>query len=568
MQGVGQSGRLIRLATAATFATLLLAAFPALAAEPAAVGSDDFRILYFEPLRPLSGSSLAQAQQKAGDESRQSLQFDAYGRRFALELERNARVMQDEETTVAYRGQLTGQSGSWSRLTQIGDELHGLVWDGTELYVIEPAEVAAEFMVTAPTSQSGNVIYRLKDTLVELGADFCSAVDAGSETDGLTAFKSVTADLKSHLVVQQAAGATLGLRLSAIGDASLRARYATEAEARNALLIRLNNVDGIFSAQLGVEIQITSLALYDDDSDPFSNTTVPNSLLSELADLRFNTPALRSNGLTHLFTGRNLDGNTVGIGYIDALCRSRYGAALTETRGRGATIESLIAAHEIGHNFGAVHDGTGDCNSTPPNLFIMGPQAAAENDTFSTCSLNTMSRSIDRAACISALPPADVAVAFAPVPATLTTGQTFTWSVTIANNGGQQASGVGLDIMLPAALTVDEATVANGTCTIGAGAIQCSIGTLAVNESRAVGLVLRAQSSGLFTVSATAAATIDANATNNTASSTVPVDATAPSASGQAAAGGGGGGGGGGGSFGLLSLLALGLTTLLRTRRP
>lgn len=563
------SRRLTCLAVLALAVILPLAILPAKAAEPATgEPGDDFRILYFEPLQLLAGSTLGSAQQKEDSAGRQTLQFDAYGRRFALELERNARVMQDvQATTVAYRGQLTDQPGSWTRLTRIGGQLHGLVWDGADLYVIEPAELAAEFMVTPPASQSGNVIYRLKDTMVDLGADFCSAIDTEpGETDGLSAFEAVTADLKSHLVAQQAAGATLGLRLSAIGDSALRQRYATEAEARDALLIRLNNVDGIYSAQLGVEIQITSVALYDGNSDPLSNRTDPNVLLGELADLRSSTPALRADGLTHLFTGRNLDGNTVGIGYIDALCRARYGAALTETRGRGATIESLIAAHEIGHNFGAVHDGTGACAATPSNLFIMGPQAAPENDTFSACSLSTMSRSIDRATCISALPPADVVAVFAPVPANLTTGQTFTWSVAIANNGGQQASVVTLEIALPAAIVVDEATVAGGNCNIGAGTVQCSIGTLPVNESRIVGLVLRAQSPGLFTVSATAAAINDANAANNTASSTLAVDATAPSSGGPPASSGSGGGGGG--SFGLLPLLAFGLVASSRLRRP
>ncbi len=573
MDGVGVPGRLF--GSLARLAVSMLAVFGSLPPALAADGGEGFRILYFEPLTPLPGSQLAPAQQKESASALpvRILSFDAYGRRFDLGLKPNAKVMQDPEgTAIAYRGELTNQPGSWTRLTRIGDELHGLVWDGSELYVIEPASLAGEFTV-APLApgQGGNLIYRLSDTLVDLGANFCSSLEAAPDdtTDGLTAFKSATEDLKSHTVLQQAAGATLGLRLSVLGDASLRARYATEAELRDALLVRLNNIDGIFSAQLGVEIQVTSLGLYDDDSDPFSNTTVPNTLLNELGDLRFNTPALRSDGLTHLFTGRNLDGNTVGIGYIDALCRNRYGAGLTETRGRGATIESLIAAHEIGHNFGALHDGTGECAATPSNQFIMGPQAVAENDTFSACSLGVMNRSIDRATCVTALPPADVSAALAPVPATLTTGQTFTWSATVSNGGGQQATGVTFELMLPAGISVDEATVAGGSCTIGAGTVQCALGELAVSDSRTVGLVLRAQSSGLFAIAATATATNDPNPANNTATATLAVDAMAPATGNPTATttSSAGGGGGGGGAMQLLALISLGLTALLR-RRP
>lgn len=571
MYGVGVPGRLF--GSLARLAVSMLALFGTLPCAFAADSGNDFRILYFEPLTPLPGGQVTTAQQKEAGSAGlvQTLAFDAYGRRFELELELNAKVMQDTEgSAIAYRGELPNQPGSWTRLTRIGDELHGLLWDGNELYVIEPAAVAGEFMV-APLApgQDGNLIYRLSDTLVDLGANFCSSLDEAPEdaSDGLTTFNALTQDLKTRTVLQQAAGATLGLRLSVLADASLRARYPTEAELRDALLVRLNNVDGIFSAQLGVEIQVTSLGLYDDDSDPFSNTTVPNNLLNELGDLRYNTPSLRSDGLTHLFTGRNLDGNTVGIAYIDALCRNRYGAGITETRGRGATIESLIAAHEIGHNFGAAHDGTGECAAVPANQFIMGPQAAADNDTFSSCSVGVMNRSIDRATCVTALPPADVAAALAPVPAALTTGQTFTWSATVTNGGGQQATGVTLDLALPAGISVDDASVAGGSCTNGAGVVQCALGALAVSDSRTVGLVLRAQSAGLFTVIATTAATNDPNPANNTATATLAVDATAPATGSPAAPTTSPGGSGGGGAMQLLALLSLGLTALFR-RRP
>ena len=57
------------------------------------------------------------------------------------------------------------------------------------------------------------------------------------------------------------------LEISAIGDASFRARYASDAEARDALLTRLNIVDGIFSAQVGAAIEVTSINMADTLSD-------------------------------------------------------------------------------------------------------------------------------------------------------------------------------------------------------------------------------------------------------------------------------------------------------------
>lgn len=585
MQGVGLSGRLFdSLARAVS----LLAVFGLVPDALANDAGEDFRILYFEPLTPLPGGEFMTAQKKGGESTLpRTLSFDAYGRRFDLSLERNGRVMQDANATaIAYRGSLTGQPDSWARLTSIGDELHGLVWDGNDLYVIEPVGEAREFMVVplAPT-QDGNLIYRLSDTLMGLGTDFCDATDISPDalSNGLEAFKATTSDLKAHAVIQQAAGATSGLRISVLADGWLRTRYPGAAELNNALQVRLNNVDGIFSAQLGVEIQVTGITLYDRGTDGFSDTLVASELLDELGLRRSNSPSLRQDGLTHLFTGRDLDGQTVGIAYIDTLCRTRYGAGLTEIRGRGAALEALVTAHEIGHNFGAIHDGSGVCASTPNNLFIMAPSATEGNSTFSSCSLSAMTQSVSAASCIATLPPADLAIELAPVPAPLLPNQRFTWSVLLRNAGGRMASEAVLQLTLPAALTVEGVSVPGASCSSGAGVVECSLGNVGVNESRTVTLELNAQSAGSFVVTAVAQANNETNTANNTASATFSITAAAatapvlpPPASGTPAEPPTGnnpvaantGSGGGGGTMECLPLLLLGLLSLLRRRVP
>lgn len=568
---VGRHGGLAR--RAAVLLALLLPATVALAAN----GVDDFRILYTETLPAAASAMTVDASQKPADDPLLGgLGFDAYGKRFNLLLERNARVMQYAGGNgTAYLGSLAQLPGSWVRLTRTGSDLHGLLWDGAELYVVEPAVEAQAFMVTPAAAVPGtHVIYRLSDTLVDLGPGYCSAVDDASSdpaATGLTTFKAMTAELKSQLVLQQAAGATRSLTLSALGDASFLARYASATAARDAVLVRLNNVDGIFSGQVGVELRISSVDLYDGTTDPFTATTVPGNLLTELGRVRNGSTTLKADGLTHLFTGRDLDGNTVGIAYINALCSRSFGVGLTEIRGRGTVLESLIAAHEIGHNFGAVHDGSGECAATPPDQFIMAPQSSLSNDTFSQCSIGTMSRSIAAAACVGAIPPPDASVAFEPAPTGLTQQQSFTWSVTVSNVGGQQTPAASLAVSLPTGLSAESAVVPGGSCTIGAGTIQCPLGAMDAGTSRTVALTLRALDAGTFVVTAAATATNDGNAANNSASASLGVDASlsavtpapAPTGSSQ---GGGGGGGGGGGALELLSVVGLALLAAGRRR--
>jgi hypothetical protein len=572
---VGRHGGLAR--RAAVLLALLLTATGAIAAN----GIDDFRILYSESFPATAAASTASGTnlKTSDDPLLGGLSFDAYGKRFNLALARNARIMQYAGSNgIAYLGALSQLPGSWVRLARTGDDLHGLIWDGSELYVIEPTSEAQAFMVAPPPTTAGtHVIYRLSDTLVDLGPGYCSAMDTPSQepgATGLSTFKAITDELKSQLVLQQAPGAQRTLGLSALGDESFLQRFASAADARDAILVRMNNVDGIFSEQVGVELQVRSVGLYEGATDPFSQTTVPNDLLAELGRVRNGNTTLRSDGLTHLFTGRNLDGNTVGMAYVNTLCNRSFGVGLTEIRGRGTVIESLIAAHEIGHNFGAGHDGIGECAATASDAFIMSPQSRVSNDTFSQCSVNVMSRSIAAAGCIGSLPPADVVVAFAQPPATLTLDQSFSWSLTVTNAGGQQTPAATVAIALPTAIAVDDASVAGGSCVSGAGSIECTLGPLDSGESRVVAMSLRAQAAGVFTVTALASATNDANHANDSATSTLAVDAVVPAttpapevATGATGSGGAaGGGGGGGGALDVVGLLGLVFLAINRQR--
>ncbi|MGH8185795.1 MAG: M12 family metallo-peptidase, partial [Steroidobacteraceae bacterium] len=364
-----------------------------------------------------------------------------------------------------YRGSVAGLEKSWVRLAANGDALQGMIWDGTELYVIESTAAVLDALVPAAGDASADtIIFKLADVLIEQGAPTCASGSSTGQQKADAAFESLLGELKNAPAIMQAAGATRRLTVSALGDAQFLQRHASEAEARDAIAARLNNVDGIFSSQLGVEIRVGALFMNDATSAGVSSATSPNTLLRDLARQRRQSSQLNSFGLTHLFTGRDLDGTTIGIAYIGALCQTEYSAALTELR--NTWLDSLVTAHEIGHTFGADHDGdpAGTCSSTAPSAYLMGAIVSGSED-FSQCSLNRMQTTMQTALCLAFLAPANVAVSGNLGTMQRAVSAPFQWELEVRNVGGLAAANVRADVNIPAALTIEDAVVVGGSCT-------------------------------------------------------------------------------------------------------
>ena len=617
------------------YAVIGMVAAPTLqAADATDIEGSRPRVLYFEPLPALRAWADEQPQATGDDthtgiaaktqslvrtHGEHSLSFEAYGRRFDLSLETNARLSEALQSKSSpsslslYRGTLDGSAGSWVRLAAKAGEVHGMIWDGTDLYVIEPAHTSdASFAAsngapraetlsseanpagTTSNSAAGDtnepstpVIFRLADVLMEPGATSCAVradpagragsfsrdalegvdpdtTDTGGNGRGDAAYGALLRELKGSAVIMQAAGATRRLTLSALGDASLLQRYLERGlntqDAQDGILIRLNNVDGIYSTQLAIELRVDAVSIDHSLGNVLPDPVQPRSLLDELGTLRANSPAHRSHGLTHLFTGRDLEGTTVGIAYVDSLCSSRHGAALTQAQSTPWQ-DTLVAAHEIGHNFGAPHDGdpAEACHDAPPDHLMAS--AINGSDTFSQCSLAQMNLRAQAASCISTLPPANITIARDLGTTQQVASRPFEWQLEVRNAGGLVARNVRAELLVPPAMTIDHATVIGGSCTSGAGWIQCQMGDIAGGTSRTVVLGLHSDTPGTHSIAARVDADQDAQSWDNTGDGTITIVADGIPAS-QAQSGNSSGGG----SMSMTFLLGLLGTLVLRAR--
>jgi hypothetical protein len=330
-----------------------------------------------------------------------TLEFTAFGRHFRLQLSRNPRFAQIAAGSAAqlYAGTIEGLPGSWARISVLDGLPRGMIWDGRELFIIDAGAEGVN------DGAAGTVMYKLSDAVLERSVSLTDDV-IDRPTDAGAGFDALVAELRVRTQALQAGAATEVVEISVLADAAFLARYPGETEARDAILTRLNNVDGIFSSQVGVALQVASIHLADDIMGGLSTSNDSNELLEDLGRLRRDSGALSATGLTHLFTGRDLGGETAGVAYELALCSPRYSASLTEAHDSVA-LDSLITAHEIGHLFGAPHDGTGQCASTPQDQFIMAPKLSTTVSTFSQCSLDQIDAVLDSFSCVVALPPAE-----------------------------------------------------------------------------------------------------------------------------------------------------------------
>jgi hypothetical protein len=516
---------------AAMRAGLWVVAVAALAAPTVAAAIDadrSGRILYFEPLRALpTAATPASNKTNTGV---QELRFDAFGRRFEISLRLNGRLMEQlqakpgSSSLQLYQGALDGVAGSWVRLARKGAVVHGLMWDGEQLYAIEPAsEVIDALAPPLPADTSETLVFRLADVAVDAATAACATEGPSASGKADAEYTALMHELKNAPVAMQAAGASRRLDISVLSDARFLQRYDNEQDARDAILTRFNNVDGIFSSQLAIEIRVGALTMHNASTDPLSGDTSPNGLLRELGKLRKRSPELNSQGLTHLFTDRDLDGTTIGIAYLDSLCHTEHAVGLTESR--NVWLDSLVAAHEIGHNFGADHDGDakGSCPNTASSGFLMAPVVSGTDD-FSQCSLNRMHARTQSASCITNLPPSNVSI-----PADLgslrrAVSSSFDWQLAVSNAGGLTARNVRAELSLPAALAVDDVNVVGGSCTSGAGSVECELGDITGGNVRNIQLQLHSDAIGSNAIVVHVSSDNDSNATDNSGQALIQIE--------------------------------------------
>jgi hypothetical protein len=465
----------------------------------AEAANERFTILGAEPVQAFAIERTSGRDAAGAAAAARRVHFVAYGRAFELHLEPNDRLLspglRDDLDLEIYRGTMKGDRATWVRLSLAGGALAGLLWDGSELYGLRQS--FAEPADDEGAAGRGLTIYRVRDVIGDLHDEAIPSAASLHDT--------LAAELEAVPSFQRV---NLGVVLD---TEMIQEREGTTSDVIGAI----NLADGIFASQLGIQLHVGAVAEFANEPDPFSATDI-GGRLQELRAYRASDPTMSAQGEVMLFSG-HLFSEALGAAYISGLCTATDAVAITAADNpRDASVVSLIVAHELGHAFGAPHDGEpGPCQGTPAG-FLMAP-TLNESTEFSACSLDQMRAVIAQASCLLPVLDGNVALSLAG-PSTGYVGQQLAHTVQVTNTGSESVYATSVDIDVGPGLEILGADL---LCARSDALVHCMHDVLPPDETHEWSLLSVALQEGTSTIVATARPANDSTPGDN--SSELPV---------------------------------------------
>ncbi|HSR53784.1 MAG TPA: M12 family metallo-peptidase [Acidobacteriota bacterium] len=349
-----------------------------------------------------------------GDQPQETVEvrFSAWGRDFEVVLqpaelfadrarniwmEADGARRQEAPEAIFLSGRLRDEPGSQVRFSLLGEELEGFLLSDEDAFFLEPAR--RYFPGAGPGPM---VAYRLG----ALGADWVASQCALSSLEGDSSQDLLETEIpddgpagtdpamRSLLdeIRTLDGGGSREVEIRLVADSFYYLRYGSGTA--NRIQSTIHQINAIFEREIGLSFRITETRVWTSrEQDGVSATTDADDLIDQFSS----SEHVAGNDLAHLFTGRHLNG-PVGIARIGGVCNTNHATAITQDL-TNTSQRIVLTAHEIGHNLGARHDGTGSCQEAPSG-FIMWPIVDSSAKGFSGCSLGSIDRRLERAQCL------------------------------------------------------------------------------------------------------------------------------------------------------------------------
>ncbi|MBK9461293.1 MAG: hypothetical protein IPN94_18140 [Sphingobacteriales bacterium] len=184
-------------------------------------------------------------------------------------------------------------------------------------------------------------------------------------------------------------------QLALATDYALLQRIGTPQRIAKYLLAVVNNYQAIYAA-VGIHFTVSELLVSNCPTcDTWGAATNSSTLLNNFKDWGNGTNSgfMQPYNVAQLWSGSDFDGQVVGLGAIASVCKNTRYSVVQET-GNTFLQMRMLSAHELGHNFGALHDPSS-------TNFIMRPTITGSATAFSAASINSITHYIVQQSCFS-----------------------------------------------------------------------------------------------------------------------------------------------------------------------
>ena len=241
-------------------------------------------------------------------------------------------------------------------------------------------------------------------------------------TGGLFAVQPISKELPkypraSHVVYQKRHVKNLGTRCGVRsvpvaaprtlqannGGAALEAEIAVDADyafyvrngknrvsTQSAVSTVLNAVNVIYKRDVDIQYKLTTTIIR--ETKVYNSTTI-TGLLSEMRTRWNNSHSGIPRDLAHMFTGLGPYSGIIGFAYVGVVCDTANAYGVSMAYNSTTTINDNLVAHELGHNWNAVHCAAICSACNPAGCHIMCPfitNCAKGGNVFGTASKNSI----------------------------------------------------------------------------------------------------------------------------------------------------------------------------------
>lgn len=401
--------------------------------------------------------------------------------------------MQDRLPPAAgvFVGEVVGDAESWVRAVIVDNTITGIAYAFGRSYTMQPGTLIGTLDYYQPRSEKDRSASSPDSVSTEATLEH-DVLQAPPEL-GAARYKRNTTKQSDLRVVP----------VSIVIDAEFD-RY----HGGSGLVVALNQLnvaDGIYR-QFGLALAVDEVQVFG-DNDYNSMQTAPSTLEGYLNSFRGyrqdNRALFNDSALTYLFTGKERTDRTLGLAWIDTLCRTDgYDVGITTP----SAIGDVLLTHEIGHSLGSQHDSDTSCNQDASK--IMWPHISSRTEVeFSDCSQVSLSGARAKSCLIDAV---DISLNAEGV------------------YGGVQFDVSNLDSSIGVDMTLMIETSVSGLIALPAGcnevsptSAQCAISSVAAGETRNLYLEVdseRVENTAVITGQLTPVGTQDFTPANNVVS--------------------------------------------------